>query len=392
MTSTRRRRTAAARSRPERIFVATGFDEGGTLPGTALGTFTIVPLIVDAVQRVPVMAAGGITDARGARAVHALGAEGVFAGSVFISTIESRVPDSVKAKIVAANGLDLRLFRTPAGLLPRVPGKLSDTLVAMDRAGASRTELAQAMGGLRGMRLGMLEGNTDEGYISVGAGIGNIHAITSVAEVGQPAGGVKPPAGARQPARSGVGHLLYRPGESVDSQSDVGGGDRLRRVMADAPRQRTNSIADGQRSAMAIASCPCAARQRQGTPLHRLHRLAQHRLQVTVAGGGGDAIILLGGETQLAAPGNGLRLPQQFLQQRRQRRILRAANIQRQLHLARYHVHRARRTAQGADRRHRGYRRAAGSGFPPAPSIPPPRRGRPCDGASAPCRHGQLRR
>ncbi|MCU6609339.1 hypothetical protein NLL52_27060, partial [Klebsiella pneumoniae] len=37
---------------------------------------------------------------------------------------------------------------------------------------------------------------------------------------------------------------------------------------------------------------------------------------------------------------------------RRQRRILRAANIQRQLHLARYHVYRARRTAQGADRRH----------------------------------------
>lgn len=33
------------------IIVATGFDEGGTLPGTALGTFTIVPLIVDAVQR-----------------------------------------------------------------------------------------------------------------------------------------------------------------------------------------------------------------------------------------------------------------------------------------------------------------------------------------------------
>ncbi|MFP4884285.1 hypothetical protein ACLFLT_23275 [Klebsiella pneumoniae] len=56
--------------------------------------------------------------------------------------------------------------------------------MAMDRAGASRAELAQAMGGLRGMRLGMLEGNThDEGYISVGAGIGNIHAITSVAEV-----------------------------------------------------------------------------------------------------------------------------------------------------------------------------------------------------------------
>lgn len=108
------------------------------------------------------MAAGGITDARGARAVHALGAEGVFAGSVFISTIESRVPDSVKAKIVAANGLDLRLFRTLPDYYRALPGKLSDTLVAMDRAGASKAELAQAMGGLRGMRLGMLEGNTDE--------------------------------------------------------------------------------------------------------------------------------------------------------------------------------------------------------------------------------------
>ncbi len=122
-------------SRPERIFVATGFDEGGTLPGTALGTFTIVPLIVDAVQRVPVMAAGG-SPTPGARR-SCPGAEGVFSGSVFISTIESRVPDSVKAKIVAANGLDLRLFRTLPDYYRALPGKLSDTLVAMDRAGAS---------------------------------------------------------------------------------------------------------------------------------------------------------------------------------------------------------------------------------------------------------------
>ncbi|EBA3919090.1 hypothetical protein EE88_11830 [Salmonella enterica] len=46
------------------IIVATGFDEGGTLPGTALGTFSIVPLIADSVKSVPVMAAGGITDSR----------------------------------------------------------------------------------------------------------------------------------------------------------------------------------------------------------------------------------------------------------------------------------------------------------------------------------------
>lgn len=165
------------------IIVATGFDEGGTLPGTALGTFSIVPLIVDAVAKVPVLAAGGIVDKRTARAAHALGAEGVFAGSVFISTLESRVPASVKEKIVAANGLDLSLFRTLPDYYRSLPGKLTEKLVAMDKAGASKEDIGHAMGGLRGLRLGMLEGNTDEGYISLGTGIGGIKEIVSVADV-----------------------------------------------------------------------------------------------------------------------------------------------------------------------------------------------------------------
>ncbi|EAA7134729.1 hypothetical protein E1676_00945 [Salmonella enterica subsp. enterica serovar Beaudesert] len=38
-------------------------------------------------------------------------------------------------------------------------------------------------GYLRGLRIGMLEGNTDEGYIALGTGIGNIRSIKSVAEV-----------------------------------------------------------------------------------------------------------------------------------------------------------------------------------------------------------------
>lgn len=165
------------------IIVATGFDEGGTLPGNVLGTFSIVPMIADAVVNVPILAAGGIVDKRTARAAQALGAEGVFAGSVFISTEESRVPQSIKEKIVAANGLDLNLFRTLPDFYRSLPGKLTNKLVAMDKAGASKEEIGGAMGGLRGLRLGMLEGNTDEGYISLGTGIGGITAITSVAEV-----------------------------------------------------------------------------------------------------------------------------------------------------------------------------------------------------------------
>lgn len=165
------------------VIVATGFDEGGTLPGTALGTFSIVPLIVDAVRHVPVLAAGGITDRRTARAAHALGAQGVFAGSVFISTLESRVPQSIKDLIIQADGLDMQLFRTLPDYYRSLPGKLTAKLVQLDKAGASKEAIAAEMGGLRGLRIGMLEGNTDEGYVSLGTGIGSIQRIKSVAEV-----------------------------------------------------------------------------------------------------------------------------------------------------------------------------------------------------------------
>lgn len=165
------------------IIVATGFDEGGTLPGKALGTFSVVPLIADAVQNVPVLAAGGITDGRTAKAAQALGASGVFAGSVFISTEESRVPQSVKDKIIQSDGLAMQLFRTQPAYYRSLPGKLTEKLVAMDKAGASNEEIGKVMGGLRGLRIGMLEGNTDEGYISLGTGIGSIRGVKSVADV-----------------------------------------------------------------------------------------------------------------------------------------------------------------------------------------------------------------
>ena len=52
-------------------------DRGGTLTGYIIGTFTIVPLIVDSVKHIPVVAAGGIADHRSFIAALALSAEGV---------------------------------------------------------------------------------------------------------------------------------------------------------------------------------------------------------------------------------------------------------------------------------------------------------------------------
>ena len=75
---------------------------GSAVADTAALAAILVPMMRSAGYNVGracgLMAAGGITDNRTARAAHALGAEGVFAGSVFISTEESRVPQSVKER------------------------------------------------------------------------------------------------------------------------------------------------------------------------------------------------------------------------------------------------------------------------------------------------------
>jgi nitronate monooxygenase len=75
--------------------VASGFEAGGhrssflrAAEDSLTGTFSLVPQITDMVN-VPVIAAGGIADARGVIAVLALGAEAVQMGTVFLACEES---------------------------------------------------------------------------------------------------------------------------------------------------------------------------------------------------------------------------------------------------------------------------------------------------------------
>ena len=161
------------------IYVATGFDEGGTLPKSQIGTFSIIPLIVDSVKNIPIVAAGGIGDVRGVRAAFALGAEGVFLGSRFLAVKEARTAQNVKELIVKSTAEDLDIFRTLPYFYRSIPTKLSGELVEMDLKGATREELALKQGGGKNMKLGMLDGDTENGYISVGLGISSIKEILS---------------------------------------------------------------------------------------------------------------------------------------------------------------------------------------------------------------------
>lgn len=164
------------------IIVATGFDEDGTLPDMTLGTFSIVPLMVDAVD-VPVMAAGGIYDSRTFNAVMALGDEGAYCGTAFLMSEESRMAENVKQTVLKANAKDLLLFRTIPAYYRSLPGALAHKLVEMDKAGASNAEIGKAMGVFANLRKGMLEGDMENGYVSVGNDISFIHEIKSTAQI-----------------------------------------------------------------------------------------------------------------------------------------------------------------------------------------------------------------
>lgn len=87
------------------IIIAQGVEAGGHLAGQVT-TMVLVPCVVDAVKPVPVVAAGGIGDARGIVAALALGAEGVVLGTRFLATLEANAHPLYKQKVVKAGEED----------------------------------------------------------------------------------------------------------------------------------------------------------------------------------------------------------------------------------------------------------------------------------------------
>ena len=81
--------------------IATGYEAGGHMGRTDVTTFCLVPQLANALK-IPVVAAGGIADARGLLAVLALGAEGVEVGTRFLATKECPVPDFFKQLVLEA--------------------------------------------------------------------------------------------------------------------------------------------------------------------------------------------------------------------------------------------------------------------------------------------------
>lgn len=92
--------------------VASGSEAGGHV-GT-VATLPLVPQVVDAVN-IPVLAAGGIGDARGVLAAFALGAAGIQMGTRFMAAAESDLNEWARARLLAMHETDTIVTRAMTG-------------------------------------------------------------------------------------------------------------------------------------------------------------------------------------------------------------------------------------------------------------------------------------
>jgi NAD(P)H-dependent flavin oxidoreductase YrpB (nitropropane dioxygenase family) len=95
------------------VVVAQGYEAGGHT-GT-IATMVLVPDVVDAVAPTPVLAAGGIATGRQMAAALALGAQGIWTGSVWLTTEEAETHPVVKQKMLAASASDTVRSRCRTG-------------------------------------------------------------------------------------------------------------------------------------------------------------------------------------------------------------------------------------------------------------------------------------
>ncbi len=98
--------------------MAQGYDAGAHTG--QIGTFSLIPQIVDIAGDVPVLAAGGVATGRHVAAALAMGAAGVWIGTAWLMTREHAVKPSILEKLAAAGSADAVISRADSGKTLRV--------------------------------------------------------------------------------------------------------------------------------------------------------------------------------------------------------------------------------------------------------------------------------
>ncbi len=161
--------------------VAEGFEAGGHNGVDELTTFTLIPAVRKAIN-IRLIAAGGIATGKGLLAAMALGADGVQIGSRFVASEESSAHINFKRRIVEAGENDTFLALKKLTPVRLIKNKFYQEISDAEKRNATAEELLQLLGVGRS-KLGMFEGDIDEGELEIGQAICLIDAIKPVKEI-----------------------------------------------------------------------------------------------------------------------------------------------------------------------------------------------------------------
>ncbi len=159
--------------------IAEGTEAGGHIG--ELTTMALVPQIVDAVS-IPVIAAGGIADYRQVLAAFALGAKGIQAGTIFLTSEECPVHQNYKQLIIKAKDTDTIVTGRQTGAPVRViKNKMAKKYIKLAREGATLEELEKMT--LGSLRRAVIEGDLETGSFMAGQVAGLVKTIRPVEEI-----------------------------------------------------------------------------------------------------------------------------------------------------------------------------------------------------------------
>lgn len=155
--------------------VAEGFEAGGHNGIDMVTTMALVPQVVDAIS-IPVIAAGGIADGRGIAAALMLGAAGVQIGTRFAATVESSAHEKYKQALLDADDTATDFALLKIGPARMIRNQWTMRVREAEAKGATKEDLVQLLGNKR-ERLGIFEGDSDEGQMEAGQGAGLIRDL-----------------------------------------------------------------------------------------------------------------------------------------------------------------------------------------------------------------------
>lgn len=164
------------------IIVCEGYEAGGHNGGAELTTFALVPQITKAVK-IPVVAAGGITNGEGLVAALSLGADGVQIGTRFVASIECEAHENYKKLLLESLDDSTVILTRKIGGVIRV---ISNDFVKKAQQKEKEEQTVEAvLSFARGInnKRAAVEGDIENGWVSAGQGVGLINEILSAESI-----------------------------------------------------------------------------------------------------------------------------------------------------------------------------------------------------------------